>query len=75
MPCDLVEVEVPPASAVTDRQIVDIKLPEGALIVLIGRDGEFFVPGGGTVIQPGDRLLILASKDTLIKVRALIAEA
>jgi cell volume regulation protein A len=72
MRCDLTEVEVPGASAIVDRQIVDIKFPEGALIVLIGRDGEFFVPAGGTVIKPGDRLLILSDKDVLARARLLI---
>ncbi|MBZ0158042.1 MAG: potassium/proton antiporter [Alphaproteobacteria bacterium] len=72
MRCDLTEVKVPRTSAVADKQLVDIKLPEGALIVLIGRDGEFFVPGGGTTIKPGDRLLLLADRDVLAKVRALL---
>lgn len=72
MRCDLTEVEVPGASAIADRQIVDIKFPEGALIALIGRDGEFFVPTGSTVIKPGDRLLILSDKDVLAKARSLI---
>ncbi|MEW5745894.1 MAG: potassium/proton antiporter [Nitrospirota bacterium] len=72
MRCDLAEVEVPPASAVAGKQLVDIKLPEGALIVLIGRDGEFFIPGGGTVVNPGDRLLLLADKEVAASVRSLI---
>lgn len=72
MRCDLVEVEVPRTSAMADKQLVDIKFPEGALIALIGREGEFFVPTGGTVIKPGDRLLLLSDKDVLAKVRSLI---
>ncbi|MCC6345985.1 MAG: potassium/proton antiporter [Nitrospirales bacterium] len=75
MHCDLAEVEVPPAAAVSGKQLVDIKLPEGALIVLIGREGEFFVPGGGTVVRPGDTLLLLADRDVLAKVRALVETA
>lgn len=72
MRCDLTEVEVPGTSAIVDKQLVDIKFPEGALIVLIGRDGEFFVPIGATIIKQGDRLLILSDKDVLAQVRSLI---
>lgn len=72
MPCDLSEIEVPEFSSVVDKQIVDIKLPEGALVVLIGREGEFFVPNGGTKINRGDRLMLLANNDVLATVRILI---
>ena len=70
--CDLTEVEVSRTSSIVDKQVVDIQFPEGALIVLIGRNSEFFVPSGGTVIKPGDRLLILSDKDVLAGVRSLI---
>ena len=72
MRCDLTEVEVPRTSSIVDKQLVDIKFPEGVLIVLIGRNGEFFVPTGGTVIKPGDRLLMLSDKDVQARVRSLI---
>lgn len=72
MRCDLAEVKVSRVSTVAGKQLVEIKLPEGALIVLIGRGNEFFVPGGGTVIEPGDRLLLLADRDALATVRSLV---
>ena len=56
----LVDVEVPNESAVVGKQIVGAGFPRGALIVLIGRGNEFIVPNGGTVIEPADRLLVLA---------------
>jgi cell volume regulation protein A len=72
IPCALVELHVPEDSAVADKQIIDIGLPDGALIALVGRDNEFFVPGGGTVIKPGDGLLLLADKETAEKVRTIV---
>jgi cell volume regulation protein A len=74
MLCDLADVDVPDGSTVIDRQIVDIGLPEGALIVIINRNGEFLVPGGGTVLKPGDRLLVLADRENVKKVRSIIAK-
>jgi len=66
------ELTIPPESPVTGRQLVDIGLPAGALLVLISRDGEFVVPQGGTVIRGGDQALILADADTLPQVRTVL---
>jgi cell volume regulation protein A len=66
---ELVDVEVPNDSTVIGKQIVVAGFPKGALIVLIGRGNEFIVPNGGTVLESGDRLLVLADKDNLGKTR------
>jgi potassium/hydrogen antiporter len=72
MNSDLVEIAIPPKAAVVGKQIVEIGLPPGALIVLLSRNGEFLIPGGGTVLAAGDRLLVLAETRELAAVRALI---
>lgn len=69
--CDMEEIEIPPGSIMAGRQVVDMGLPDGALVVLISRGHEFLVPGGRTVIEPGDRLLVLADKETMAKVRSM----
>ena len=68
----LVDVEVPNASAVIGKQIVGAGFPKDALIVLIGRGNEFLVPNGGTVLESGDRLLVLADKDDLARTRSIV---
>jgi cell volume regulation protein A len=70
---DMVEVEVPPGSLAVGRQIVDLHLPQTALVVLISRDSNFVVPRGGTVLEAGDRLLVLADQEGLEKVRSIVA--
>ena len=72
---DLVEVVVPVASPVVGRRILEIGLPEGALVVLISRDRTFVVPRGSTVVLDGDRLLMLADAASLTQVRALVRAA
>lgn len=62
---DLVEVEVPPHSAVDGRAIIDAGLPQGALVVLLSRNKEFIVPSGSTVIHAGDKLLLFADEAAL----------
>ncbi len=71
-PCDLVEVEVTGDSAAAGRQLVDLGLPEGALVVLINRKDEFIIPTGSIILQPGDHLLFLAGTDKRDKARAII---
>lgn len=69
---EMVEIEIPGHSIAVSRQLVDLGLPSGVLVVFIERNGEFLVPGGGTVLQAGDRLHLLAEKDLSSKVAALL---
>jgi potassium/hydrogen antiporter len=69
---DLVEIEVVPGSGVVGKKIVDLRLPNGALVVLIGSVDRFIIPSGGTTLQAGDRLIILADRDSLEQVRAIL---
>jgi cell volume regulation protein A len=69
---ELAELLVSPDSSVAGKQVVDLGLPAGALIVLMRRQGESLVPGGTTVLQAGDTLLVLADRETLDRVRALV---
>jgi cell volume regulation protein A len=66
------EISIPPQAAAIGNQIVDLGLPNGALIVLLSRNGEFMVPNGGTVLEMGDSLLVLADKSTLPAVRSAL---
>ena len=72
MKCDLTEIVIPDNSAASNKRILELGLPDGTLVVLINRGDDFFVPGGGTVLQPGDRLLVLTDENTLNKMRAII---
>ncbi len=67
---DLVEISVPSNGAAAGKQIVELGLPPGALIVLVNRADEFLVPSGGTVLEAGDKLLVLTDKGELSSIRA-----
>jgi len=69
---ELVEIELPVSSAAAGRQIVELGLPKGALLVLIGRDNSFFVPSGSTMLEAGDTLHLLANKETLEQVKQIL---
>ncbi len=66
------EVSVTGDSPAADRQIVDLGLPRGALLVLVTRDDRTFVPQGATVLRPGDRALVLADPESLERTREII---
>lgn len=51
------------------------RFPARRIDLLIGRDDSFIVAKGGTVIQPGDRLLILAGKQDLAETRHVLEES
>jgi len=70
--CNLVEIEIPDDSAVMNKQLVDIGIPEGVLIVLVNRSGELFIPGGNTVLMRGDKLLVLSDESALPILREIL---
>jgi cell volume regulation protein A len=72
MPSDLVEIAIPSGAAIGGKRILEVGLPQGALIVLLSRHEEFLVPNGGTVLEAGDTLLVLVDKGKLAEVRTLL---
>lgn len=68
---ELMEFVVPLGSAVTGRAVVDLKLPEDALVVLVCRGDQFLVPGGGTVLEEQDTIQVLAGRASLPRVREI----
>ena len=69
---DLTELIVPKHSPASGRKILELGLPENALVVLLGRDGQFLVPRGATVLQEGDRLPLLTDALGLAEVERLL---
>ncbi|WMJ75009.1 potassium/proton antiporter [Cytophagaceae bacterium ABcell3] len=65
----LVNLRVPDNSAVEGKALVEISELKGNLVVVIYRDGNYFVPGGGTVLESGDVIQVLAQKEKLKSLR------
>jgi cell volume regulation protein A len=59
---DLLEVSVPPESRLHGVEIFELRLPAGASVTLVVRDGQSFVPDNRTVLRAGDELLIVATE-------------
>jgi len=71
---ELLDVAVPSNAAAGGHRIMDLKLPTGALVVLVERDGRSWIPTGGTVLRPRDRLVVLSGHGQRDDVRARIEE-
>jgi cell volume regulation protein A len=71
---ELMEFVVPLGCQAAGKPVVDLKLPEDALVVLIMRGDQFLVPGGRTVLEEQDTIQILAGKDGLGKVKEIFSK-
>lgn len=59
----LQEIEILPHYQAVNKRIVDLNFPSSAFIVMIKRDDVYLRPGGSTVIQPNDTLMVLADRE------------
>ncbi len=55
----LQEVKVAPDDFAQGKRIVDLNFPKSAFIVMILRNGSYLRPGGSTIIERNDTLMIL----------------
>jgi potassium/hydrogen antiporter len=67
----LVNLDISARSGVVGKKIVDLHLPETALVVLVNKKDKFVIPSGGTVLEAGDRMMILADQESIDEVRSI----
>ncbi|MFC1501110.1 potassium/proton antiporter [Elusimicrobiota bacterium] len=60
------------SSKVVGKSVLEIGLPDDSLITLIARNDDFVVPGGKTIIEEGDVLLVLVNDDNLALVQQIL---
>lgn len=58
---DVLQVRVGADSRLHGLEVFELRLPAGANITLVVRDGEGFVPGPRTVLRRGDQLLVVTT--------------
>lgn len=56
---EIIEVEVMGSSPAAGREVQQVPLPDGALIISVLRDGRGFVPKPDTTIAAGDEVLLV----------------
>jgi cell volume regulation protein A len=63
MRADLLQVDVPPGSRLAGVNIDELRLPIGAAVTLVLRDGTGFVPAPDTRLRAGDSMLVVTTAD------------
>lgn len=69
---EIVELPLSSGMRAVGRRIKDLKLPSQALITSIRRDEQVIIAHGETLLQPGDKMIILTQQGTVGAVREAI---
>lgn len=56
---EIIELDVADDSVAAGTPVQELGLPEGSLVISILRDGSGFVPTGDSVIEAGDKVLVV----------------
>ncbi len=62
MDASLLGVDIDTGSRLAGLYVADLRLPPGAAVSLVVRDGTGFVPDAFTRFRPGDRMLVVATE-------------
>ena len=57
------ELEVTDSMLSGGNTLRDIDIPDKTLVVMISREGDYFVPRGNTELEVGDRLLVVSDRN------------
>ncbi|MEV4221944.1 potassium/proton antiporter [Nonomuraea sp. ATR24] len=58
---DLLQIKVPPGSKLHGVEIFELRLPAGAQVTLIVREGRSFVPAANTRVRVDDQILLVTT--------------
>lgn len=51
------------------KPLSQVKLPRGTRLAAISRNGEAFIPGASSEVEPGDRVVLVGNSDTFMHAR------
>jgi cell volume regulation protein A len=68
----LSELPIPAGAVSVGKSIMQLALPRGALVIVVRRGQETIIADGSTILEAGDRLLLLAKPEALTEVRATL---
>ncbi|SDH78521.1 potassium/proton antiporter, CPA1 family [Actinokineospora alba] len=59
---ELLQVTIPPGSKLHGVYLAELRLPPGATVSLVAREGKGFTPGPTTRLQEGDQILVVTTQ-------------
>ena len=63
----MTEIMIESSMLANGDTLIDISLPDKALVVMVKRGENYFVPRGNTHLEPGDSILIITDNEETIK--------
>jgi trk system potassium uptake protein TrkA len=60
-------------SDIVDKPLKRISFPKGAMVAGVIRNDEIIIPTGDSLIRPGDRIIICASRKAVPKIEKILA--
>lgn len=68
----LKEFKIPAGSTTAGKRLIELGLPPGVLVVLLRRGDHVIIPDGGTVIEEGDVVVLVADEWTHAAIQPLV---
>jgi trk system potassium uptake protein len=72
---EIIELEVLPGSLAVGKQVQEVALPEGSLVISVLRSGRGFVPKADSVISAGDQVLLILDPGLESEITTLFASS
>lgn len=69
---EIIEFQIGEKSKVAGKRLRDIDFPEGSLVGAIDHGGDVSVAVGGSIIAPGDKVVVFAQERAVSKVEKLL---
>ncbi len=69
---EIFEVVALPTSEITNKSLKNIKFPRGTIVGAILREDEVIIPGGDSVVFPGDHVIIFTLRSAITQVEKIL---
>lgn len=70
---EIIDIEAMESSGIVGKPLSESKLPHGAVVGAVVRDGKVIIPRPDTVIRPADRVILFAVESVIKRVERIFA--
>jgi trk system potassium uptake protein len=70
---EILEAMAMATSAIVSKPLRSVGVPKGALVAAVIRKEQIIIPSGDTVIEPDDRIIIVARREAILQVEKILA--
>jgi trk system potassium uptake protein TrkA len=70
---EVIEAVALETSDIVEKPLREVSLPKGVLVTVIIRGEKVIIPGGNSVIKPGDRIVIFGTRKAIPKIEKVLS--